>query len=344
MAAYNGEEYVAEQIESILQQDCPEWRLVVRDDCSTDGTLTVAREQALRCPERVVVQERSGNSGSAKQNFLEMLSASMAPYVMFSDDDDVWLPDKISRTLGTMRELESRHSMGTPLLVHTDLTVVGKTLDVVALSMSRAQQLDGIEARLARTVVQNMATGCTVMVNRALADLVREPFDGIAMHDWWLAMIASAFGAIGFVDSPTVLYRQHGRNAVGARPSRSLSYNVGRYLDREGTRKMLADSYTQAEVFLERFPGTALRPAGGDAPRLRCDPDAREAEASAGAPEARVLEEHDRQAVRSGSLRLGVARHPRRDSSIRRGLVADDCSLAGRPPALRRPSGTHGPA
>ncbi len=260
MAAFNGEDYVAEQIESIVRQDFSGWRLVVRDDHSTDSTLAVVQECALRYPDRIVVQERDENSGSAKQNFLEMLGGSTAPYVMFADDDDIWRPDKISRTLGAMQQLERRLGTGTPLLVHTDLTVVGQNLEVIARSMSRSQQLDGNEARLSRTVVQNVVTGCTVMVNRALADLVHEPFDGIVMHDWWLATIASAFGAISFVDSSTVLYRQHGKNVVGARPTRSLSYNVGRYLDRKGTEKMLADSYTQAEVFLERFADRLSEP------------------------------------------------------------------------------------
>jgi len=139
--------------------------------------------------------------------------------------------------------------------MHTDLTVTDASLRVTARSMMQAQQLDGRESRLARLVTQNTVTGCTVMVNRALVDMVRGPFDAVVMHDWWLAMIASAFGAIGFVDTPTVLYRQHEDNAVGARPSRSLEYKVNRLLDKEGVTRSLRDSFAQAEVFLERFEG-----------------------------------------------------------------------------------------
>jgi len=253
MATYNGERFVGEQIESILRQSDPDWTLTVRDDCSTDGTVAVVRDIAARHPDRIAVQLRGESSGSAARSFLEMLRASHAPYVMLSDHDDVWLDDKIAVTVAKMRELERRFGAGTPLLVHTDLTVTDAGLRVTSRSMMDAQQLDGSESRLARLVTQNTVTGCTVMVNRPLADLVREPFDGIAMHDWWLAVIASAFGAIGFIDTPTVLYRQHGDNAVGAKPSRGLSYKLNRLLDREGITGGFTASFAQAAAFLEHF-------------------------------------------------------------------------------------------
>lgn len=253
LATHDGERYVAEQIASVLGQSHADWRLTVRDDASTDETLGVVRELADRHPDRISAQARDSASGSAKQNFFEMLLASRARYVMFCDQDDVWHRDKVSRTLARMLELEERLGKGTPVLVHTDLAVTDADLHVTAASMMHAQQLDGTESRLARLIVQNTVTGCTVMVNRPLVDLVAPPFDAAAMHDWWLAMIASAFGAIGFVDSPTVLYRQHGDNAVGARPSRSLSYRVSRLLDKEGVLASLRASFAQAEAFLEQY-------------------------------------------------------------------------------------------
>ncbi|HEY5515177.1 MAG TPA: glycosyltransferase family 2 protein [Pengzhenrongella sp.] len=253
LATHDGERHVADQVASILAQSHPGWTLTVRDDGSTDGTLRVVRELADQNPDRMTVTARASASGSAKQNFLEMLVASRARYVMFADPDDVWHPDKVARTLARMTELEARLGADTPLLVHTDLTVTDANLYVTAASMVHAQQLDGTESRLARLSVQNTVTGCTVMVNRALAELVVPPFDAVAMHDWWLAMMASAFGAIGFVDSPTVLYRQHGGNAVGARPSRSLAYKVNRLLDKEGVRDSLRASFAQADAFLAQY-------------------------------------------------------------------------------------------
>ena len=253
LGAYNGERFIAEQIESILRQTETGWHLTIRDDRSTDRTHAIALEYANRHPERITVQQRETNSGSARQNFLEMLGATRARHVMFCDHDDIWAEDKVSVTLTEMRAMEERFGGDVPLLVHTDLTVVDPDLRVLAPSMMRAQQLDGAETRLPRLVAQNVVTGCTVMINRPLADLVHEPFGAIVMHDWWLAMIAVAVGRIGFVDAPTVLYRQHGANVVGARPSRSLSYKAARMRDRDGVTAGLRDSVTQAAAFLDRF-------------------------------------------------------------------------------------------
>lgn len=253
MATRNGERYVAEQITSILGQTHGDWTLTVRDDCSTDGTVGIVTDLAREHPGRITVLRRETPSGSAARSFLEMVAGSAADYVMLCDQDDVWETDKIAVTLAEMRRLESRAGSPAPLLVHTDLTVTDENLRVVAASMTRAQQLDGAESRLSRLVVQNMVTGCTVMVNRPLLDLVREPFDGIVMHDWWLALIASALGEIGFVEAPTVRYRQHEENVVGARPSRGLGYKVNRLLDGEGVRRSLNDAYPQARAFLDHY-------------------------------------------------------------------------------------------
>ena len=253
LGTYDGETYLTELLDSIVAQTHRGWSLTVRDDGSRDGTLAIAQDYARHHPERIVVTGRQSPSGSAARNFLELVAASTARYVMLADQDDVWLPDKIEVTLAAMRDLEARLGPGVPALVHTDLTVTDADLHVIERSMVRSQALDGDESRLGALVTQNPVTGCTVMVNRALADLVDPPFDGVAMHDWWLAVLAAAFGGLGFVDRPTVLYRQHGGNAVGARSARTLRYKVARALDRDGVVASLRDSYAQAEAFLEHY-------------------------------------------------------------------------------------------
>lgn len=253
MAAYDGELYIGDQIDSILAQTDDRWHLTIQDDGSRDATLAVARMRASDHPGRITVRARSVNSGSAMRNFFELLLSTDAPYAMFADDDDVWLPEKIAVTRDAMTTLERRFGPQTPILVHTDLAVTDAHLATLSPSMARSQRLDGGEARLSRLLVQNTVTGCTVMINRALADLVRPPFTGIAMHDWWLALVASAFGKIGYVASPTVLYRQHGRNAVGASDVRSVRYTLGRLIDADGSTRRLEASYRQAEAFLDHF-------------------------------------------------------------------------------------------
>jgi len=90
------------------------------------------------------------------------------------------------------------------------------------------------------------------MINRPLADLVREPFDDVAMHDWWLALLAATFGRIGYLPTPTVLYRQHGANAVGAVDARDPRYLLRRALGGDATRARMRAATTQAAAFLDR--------------------------------------------------------------------------------------------
>lgn len=252
LATHDGERWLADQVRSIREQTHRDWRLVLCDDASRDGTVALARELASE-DDRIVVTERSEPAGSAARSFLDLIAGSRARYVMLADQDDVWLPRKVEQTLETMLALEAGLGPDVPALVHTDLTVVDADLAVLEPSLVHSQLLDTERTRLASIVTQNPVTGCTVMVNRALADLVAPPFDGVAMHDWWLAVIAAAFGGIAFVDIPTVLYRQHGRNTVGARSARTLRYKVARALDREGVVSSLRVSYAQAATFLERY-------------------------------------------------------------------------------------------
>lgn len=251
----DGERHLPAQLESILGQSWTDWRLTVRDDGSRDRSPSVARDFAGRYPDRIVATVRETPSGSAARNYLELVGASTAPYVMLADQDDVWLPDKISATLTRMRALEASLGAGVPALVHTDLTVVDEQLHVLERSLVRSQMLDVGSSALGALVAQNPVTGCTVMVNRALATLVTPPFEGAAMHDWWLALVAASFGGIGFVDEPTVLYRQHGANVVGARSARTLRYKLARALDREGVVQSLRVSYAQAAAFLAAYRG-----------------------------------------------------------------------------------------
>jgi glycosyltransferase involved in cell wall biosynthesis len=253
MAAYQGGTYIDAQIESVLAQTSQDWVLRIQDDSSTDDTYAIARHHAKEHPRRIVANRRPSNSGSASQNFLELLAGSTGRYVMLADDDDVWREDKVAVTLAEMQRIEAAVGEGVPVLVHTDLAVVDESLRVTAPSMAHVQRLPVNETRLGRLLVQNSVTGCTVMINRALADLVRGPFDGVAMHDWWLALIAAAFGRIGYVDTPTMLYRQHGGNAVGAVDARDTRYLVSRGLDGNETRARVRAASTQASAFLVQF-------------------------------------------------------------------------------------------
>ena len=252
MAVYNGADFVAEQIDSILQQSEKDWRLIIQDDCSTDATMGILEKYAAQYSEKIVLKRRTFNSGAADSNFFSMLPYAENEYIMFCDHDDVWLPDKLEKTLHKMHELE-RDAKGKPLLVHTDLKVVNGSLQVMADSMFRLQNLDSSGTDMRRLLVQNIVTGCTMMVNKTLLQMVGSPPRHAVMHDWWFALIASCFGTIGFVEEATILYRQHGKNEVGAKNVKSFAYNVSRLKDANGAQAVLCGTYTQAEEFRTRY-------------------------------------------------------------------------------------------
>ncbi|MDP2783281.1 MAG: glycosyltransferase family 2 protein [Sulfurimicrobium sp.] len=254
MATYNGSEFIEEQLASLRAQTYADWRLWVRDDGSTDGTVESIRRCAAQ-DERVCLLEPDGVRKGAGGSFSSLLErfAPEADYLMFCDQDDVWLPNKIEITLAGMRALEARFGVESPLLIHTDLSVTDRELNVVATSFWRFQGLNPEVKGLGRLLAQNNVTGCTMMVNRALAALASPVPSQAIMHDWWLAVVAAAFGQIGHVPQPTMLYRQHGANDTGAK-NYGLAYVLQKAL--AGLSEMKASllkTQCQACAFLGRY-------------------------------------------------------------------------------------------
>ena len=252
LATYNGEKYIGEMIESILAQSFTDWQLVLSDDQSGDHTVAILEDYAKEYPERIIHYRSGLHFGNAQGHFLHLLSQFPdAPYTMFCDQDDIWHGDKISATLQKMQEIEKS---GMPALVHTDLRVVDGQLKEMHPSFLEYSGLSGDRVGLKQLLVQNVVTGCTMMVNRSMAELANAhlPAGKILMHDWWLALIGAAMGTVGFLNQPTIDYRQHGNNTVGAKDTRSLSY-ILKKIRNDGVRKAMEDTYAQAEIFLEAF-------------------------------------------------------------------------------------------
>jgi glycosyltransferase involved in cell wall biosynthesis len=216
LATCNGERFLREQIDSILAQDYEPIRILARDDGSTDSTVAILTEYEERFPGRFRVMPAGDPTGSARDNFLLLMKESNAEHICFADQDDVWLGDKVSRTIRAMEELEARWGTTMPLLVFTDLRVVDENLETLHESFweHMAIQPERID-KLAKLLVQSVVTGCTAMINRALLELsLRMPKEA-SMHDRWFALLASVLGRSSAVKEQTVLYRQHDRNVLG---------------------------------------------------------------------------------------------------------------------------------
>lgn len=229
MATYNGEKYLSEQIDSILNQTFQDWHLYVHDDGSHDNTVSVLKEYAGSHPEKITFLDYPPQGGACK-NFLSMLERVNADYYMFCDQDDVWLPEKIEKTFQLMRQTELAHTPDTPILIHTDLTVVDENKNVISPSFWEYAR---IYPQWFKTyddyAALNPVTGCTMLFNAKAKEVTKRPYDAATMHDSWITFsVVAANGIVGILNDPTILYRQHVHNTLGAREASTLtlSYKI----------------------------------------------------------------------------------------------------------------------
>lgn len=218
LSTYNGAAYLGEQIDSIIAQDCPDWHLYIRDDGSTDNTVATVKEY-LSDPRITLMNDTERHRGCTG-SFLWMLANVDADAYMFCDQDDVWLPEKISVTLEAMR----KHGADMPVLVATDLRVVDGSLQPLHESMWRAYGLDRIVDDSRYLGLTSIYTACTCMLNSAArAQVLEFKSDGDLLHDQIAAYaVHRAGGVIVALHRPTILYRQHQGNTVGFNPMASI--------------------------------------------------------------------------------------------------------------------------
>ncbi|MEP7729347.1 glycosyltransferase family 2 protein [Marinomonas primoryensis] len=224
LATYNGEKYLANLLDSLVAQTYQYWELLIHDDGSVDKTFDVLLSYQERYSDRIKILDDGIVMGNARDNFAHLLTISTADYVMFCDQDDVWLPEKIEKTFHKMQELEHCHG-SLPILVHTDLMVVDESLVCIASSMFDYQGLNKSTKGLLQVLAKNSVTGCTMMVNRQ-AILVSTPIlPSAIMHDWWMAAnVVKVGGVVEFVDEALIHYRQHSVNSVGAKKQSFIGF------------------------------------------------------------------------------------------------------------------------
>ena len=223
LSSYNGEKYLAEQLESLVSQENVELELLVRDDGSKDSTLAVLDEWQSKGK---LTWYTSGNLGPGK-SFIHLLQTAVpGNYYAYCDQDDVWLPNKLSVTMEKMRNVELANP-GKPVIVHTDMNVVDENLNVIHESFWRSS---GLRPDILRTFPYlctcNSVNGCTIVMNSAARELILEKYveHDIIIHDVISALTVAYYGGIiDYVDVPTVLYRQHSSNVVGA-----MAYSKGK--------------------------------------------------------------------------------------------------------------------
>ncbi len=259
LAVYNGEKYLRQQLDSLLNQTYKDFNVLIHDDCSSDGTLAVINEYVSSHPEKFVLLEGE-KAGSACANFSYLLNRCDSDYIMFCDQDDFWFEEKIEKTFERMKKAEAESGKDVPVLVHSNLSVADGELNVIDPSFFHFQGIGNGEAPFSRILVQNYVTGCTVMINKALKEKCGEVPKEAAMHDWWLALVASLFGRIEVIKEPLMYYRQHSFNQVGAKSSHGASYVVRKLKTFGDMKENYLRTYIQARILRQRYQNENIDP------------------------------------------------------------------------------------
>jgi len=227
--------------------------------------LNILRNFSSKFPDKIKIIDDNICTGGAKENFSYLLEKldeviDSYDYIMFSDQDDIWIDNKIEITLKKMLETEKKHGKNIPILVHTDLKVVDEHLNIIDNSFWNFSKINPELNSLNHLLLSNTVTGCTAMINKNLKTLAI-PIDKRAyMHDWWLALIASALGRIEYINFPTILYRQHNANTLGANKKdwkflRAINnaFKLLNSFDVEGLRSEFEYKRLQANALFEKF-------------------------------------------------------------------------------------------
>ena len=264
LAAYNGEAFLPAQLASLQAQEDADFSVLMQDDGSRDGTAALLAQTAGRDP-RFRLGACPGQHLGAIGNFWNLLGQTDAPYTALCDQDDVWRPRRLALGLAAMAAAEAELPPDTPVLVHGDCRLMAEDGSVLKESFFAHQGWDPGAVTLAPLLVQNNVTGCTVLMNAALRRLALEigKPERMFMHDWFLALIAAAFGRVVFLPEALVDYRQHGQNVQGASRKGLLARGMKALGAVEKAKARIALTYRHTAAFAEaagdRLPAEARR-------------------------------------------------------------------------------------
>lgn len=204
LSSYQGEQFLKEQLDSLLKQSWKNLEILIRDDGSTDGTRKILEDYSGKYEH---IKYFPGENIGVTKSFFELLKKSDAAYVAFCDQDDIWLEHKVE---AAVRKLKKETG---PALYCGNKILVDRSL-----SPMKKQSRRSLKPGFGNAVVECICTGCTAVMNRELADILTARLPEYAiLHDWWTYLAASYTGKVIFDPHPYILYRQHEGNVVGAK-------------------------------------------------------------------------------------------------------------------------------
>ncbi len=229
MATYNGEKFIKEQLDSILNQTRLPDEIVISDDASTDKTVEILMEYKEKYPKFIKLILNKENVGFVK-NFERAIMNTTGDLVALSDQDDVWLPTKLEKEC---KVLEENQDVG---MVFCDLKVVDEKLNTIYNSFWKDKfwknkswnmkgTLKGTSFFQKIFIEGNRVTGCTITIRKEILGKTLPFNDGIQFHDYWIALVASTLSDVFAIDETLILYRQHGKNQIGALSKSKMKTN-----------------------------------------------------------------------------------------------------------------------
>lgn len=209
MATYNGANYVEQQIESILSQTLLPEEIIICDDASIDNTSQIIKKYEQN---PIIKFYQNEKRIGLIENFKKAVSlTNKNNYVALSDQDDIWLPDKLALSAKSLKEIDSN----IPAMVYSDLILVDNHLQIINYSLQNEMEQNKYQHCLETLLFGNFVLGCTIMFNQKMRSFFLEiPDSTIFNHDAWITLIAFTFGKATALPVPTVYYRKHEQNVT----------------------------------------------------------------------------------------------------------------------------------
>ncbi len=218
LSTFNGESFLEELLESLINQTYSNWELWIRDDGSTDNSIDIIKKFSYKYYNIKLISETNTVNLGAKQSFSDLIKKAFkesdADYFCFCDQDDVWFKNKIEASINEIQKLKTDSNENIPLLVFSELIPVNRNLSVINASFYQQSNLIPTN-NLNHLILHNFVVGCTMMFNRKLLDIAYDIPECERMHDSWFALIAYSCGFFSFINKSLLYYRIHNDNVFG---------------------------------------------------------------------------------------------------------------------------------
>lgn len=209
MATYNGEKYLVEQLDSIINQTYRNWNLLIRDDNSTDKTLEIIQNYHKKDKRIKILKDNKGNIGIVR-NFEELLKSSESEFIMFSDQDDIWVENKLDMYLKMIEKIKNKGFM-----IHSDAILFDKNKSNILKDTFISKK--AINRGLENVFFNYFVQGATILISKEIKNFILPFPKEVYLHDRYIHLISELFFERIFVNKALIYYRQHGDNQIGAK-------------------------------------------------------------------------------------------------------------------------------